>query len=86
MILAKTQEAYLHLKEQFQRRRAKKQYLALVFGVPTGNDGRITRPIARSRRNPLRRTVDEEQGKPAVTEWRLKRKSASASHFCAYFL
>ncbi|MDP6652978.1 MAG: pseudouridine synthase, partial [Gammaproteobacteria bacterium] len=35
---------------------------------PTETDGRIVQPLARSKRNPLRRTVDRE-GKRAVTEW-----------------
>ncbi|MDP3997053.1 MAG: RluA family pseudouridine synthase [bacterium] len=73
LIIAKTQKAFLDLKEQFKKRRVKKEYLALVFGVPGGTDGRITRPLIRSKRNPLRRTIDE-QGKPAVTEWRLEKK------------
>ncbi len=68
MILAKTQEALEHLKSQFKKHRARKEYLALVFGIPGESKGRITRPLARSRRNPMRRTVDPE-GKEAVTEW-----------------
>lgn len=73
LICAKNQPAYEHLKKQFQDRRAKKEYLAIVFGIPGEKKGRITRPLARSRRNPLRRTVDEN-GKTAITEWRLEKK------------
>jgi len=68
MVLAKTPKAYDHLKAQFQKRKAKKEYLALVFGQPSEKDGRIVQALARSKRNPLRRTVDRE-GKRAVTEW-----------------
>lgn len=73
MILAKNENAYIHLKQQFQDRRAKKEYLALVFGVPGGRDGRITQPIARSRRNPMRRAVDPA-GKEAATDWVIEEK------------
>lgn len=73
LILAKNDQALEFLKKQFKDRRAKKEYVALVFGVPGGSDGRITKGIARSRRNPMRRTVDES-GKEAVTEWRIERK------------
>lgn len=72
LVLAKTQRSYDDLKRQFQRRYVKKEYLALVFGVPGGQDGRINRAIARSRHNPMRRTIDPN-GKEAVTEWRLER-------------
>lgn len=72
LVLAKTQRAFDHLKQQFKKRYVKKEYLALVFGVPGGQDGRINRALARSRRNPLRRTVDPE-GKPAITEWQIEQ-------------
>lgn len=68
LLLAKHQEALEHFKKQFKIHRARKEYLALVLGNPGESSGRITRPLARSKRNPLRRTVDPE-GKPAVTEW-----------------
>lgn len=73
MILAKNEDAYIHLKKQFQMRRPKKEYLALVFGVPGGRDGRITQSIARSRRNPMRRAVDPS-GKEAATDWMIEEK------------
>jgi 23S rRNA pseudouridine1911/1915/1917 synthase len=76
MILAKNENAYIHLKKQFQLRRPKKEYLALVFGVPGGRDGRITRSIGRSRRNPMRRAVDDA-GKDAATDWIVEEKYAS---------
>ncbi len=76
MILAKNETAYAHLKKQFQMRRPKKEYLALVFGVPGGRDGRITQPIARSRRNPMRRAVDP-LGKEAATDWVIEEKYPS---------
>lgn len=69
LIAAKTQRAYEHLKKQFKYRRGSKEYLALVFGIPGEPMGRIVRPLARSKRNPLRRTIDP-QGKEAITEWR----------------
>lgn len=69
LVLAKNQPAYEHLKEQFQRRRAHKEYLALVFGTPGEPKGRINRALLRSKRNPLRRTIDPH-GKEAITEWR----------------
>lgn len=88
MILAKNDHAYEHLKKQFKDRRVKKEYLALVFGVPGGKDGRITRPIARSRRNPMRRAVVDEKDlaslkmrkahKEAATEWQMEKKFGSS--------
>lgn len=78
LILAKNQKAFEHLKEQFARRRAHKEYLALVFGVPGESKGRINRALLRSKRNPLRRTIDPA-GKEAITEWRLEEKFGPAA-------
>ena len=68
MILAKNQRAYVQLKKQFAKRRVRKEYLALVFNNPNDPDGRIVQAIARSSKNPMRRTVDPA-GKEAITEW-----------------
>ncbi len=73
LILAKNDQALEMLKKQFHDRRAKKEYLALCFGVPGGKDGRITKSIARSRKNPMRRAVDDN-GKEAATEWQIERR------------
>lgn len=85
MVLAKTAEGYAHLKAQFQKRAAKKEYIALVFGVPGEVRGRINQPLVRSLRNPLRRTVEVgmksqrvREGKSAITEWRREEIFGSA--------
>lgn len=62
LVLAKTPTAYQHLKQQWKKEAAKKEYLALVFGVPGESRGRINRPLVRSARNPLRRTVLQSAG------------------------
>ncbi|MBI3256010.1 MAG: RluA family pseudouridine synthase, partial [Candidatus Andersenbacteria bacterium] len=72
LLIAKTQKAYDHYKKQFKMQHAKKEYLALTFGIPGEAKGRIVRGLTRSKRNPLRRTVDPE-GKEAITEWRKER-------------
>jgi 23S rRNA pseudouridine1911/1915/1917 synthase len=51
LVIAKTQEAFSHLKEQFQERETKKIYNAFVYGEMKEDDGVIDRPIARSRKD-----------------------------------
>lgn len=72
LLLAKNETAFARLKDQFKNHRVRKEYLALVFGIPGKTSGRITRPIGRSPRNPNRRTVIET-GKPAITEWKIEK-------------
>lgn len=73
VVLAKTPESLQFLLKQFKERRSKKEYLTLVFGLLGEKKGRITRDIARSKRNPMRRVV-VDKGRDAVTEWELEEK------------
>ena len=75
---AKDDETLAYLQEQFKRRRVRKEYRALVFGVPSERAGRINQPLARSKSNPMRRAVaskplDRARSKPAITEWQVER-------------
>ena len=47
MVIAKNQSAFLFLKEQFQKRLVKKEYLALVYGRPKELRGTITAPLGK---------------------------------------
>lgn len=51
MVLAKTQEAFTHIKQQFQGRDIEKLYHAVVWGEMTQAQGTIDRPIGRSRKD-----------------------------------
>lgn len=79
LVIAKNQETFLNLKEQFQNRTIQKSYRAFVYGEIKNNEGIIDRPIGRSsgdfRKWSAQRGV---RGKirEAVTEYRvLKRKN-----------
>lgn len=48
MVIAKNQEAFLHLKRQFQNRAVRKVYHAFVWGEMKQERGTIDRPIGRS--------------------------------------
>ncbi|NLZ74566.1 RNA pseudouridine synthase [Candidatus Falkowbacteria bacterium] len=48
MVIAKNQETFLHLKNQFKDRDVNKEYLALVHGKILNDSGEINFPIKRS--------------------------------------
>jgi len=58
LILAKTTEAFTHLKQQFQDRQVKKEYRAFVYGRINDRWGTINRPIGRSAKDPRRRSAE----------------------------
>lgn len=72
LLVARTPDMYEHLKAQFQHRKVRKEYVALVHGVVPENEGAIKLPLTRSKRNPLRRTIARPgEGKDAETSFRV---------------
>ena len=74
LVVAKTPEAKSNLGLQFFNKTTHRSYEALVWCNFTEDEGRIEGNIARDPRDRLRMTVlppDSEQGKPAVTHWRV---------------
>lgn len=74
IILAKTNEAHAHLKQQFKDRAVKKEYRAFVYGTMKEQWGTIDRPIGRSAKDfRLRSAQRGAKGalREAVTGWEL---------------
>ncbi len=83
MILAKTQEAFLHLKHQFQERAVEKEYRAFVYGTMKEKWGRIDRAIGRSAKDfRLRSAQRGSKGlqREAVTDWELVGQNESYAY------
>lgn len=58
LILAKTQEAHQHLKQEFKDRKVYKEYRAFVYGRINDRWGTINRPIGRSVKDHRRRSAE----------------------------
>lgn len=74
LVLAKTQDAFTHLKEQFHERHAQKEYRSFVYGTMKEKWGTINRPIGRSAKDfRLRSAQRGAKGRlrEAVTDWEL---------------
>lgn len=74
MILAKNQDAFLHLKQQFHDHEVTKEYRAFVHGKVENAWGTVDRPIGRSNKDfRLRSAQRGARGmlRPAVTDWEL---------------
>ncbi len=65
-------EAQKHLSRQFEQRRVEKAYTALVAGVPESETGIIDVPMRLDVDHRPVQIVDFEQGRPAVTHWRIE--------------
>ena len=74
LVVAKTPEAKSNLGIQFFNKTSRRTYLALVWSNFMEDEGRIEGNIARDPKDRLRMTVlpaDSEDGKPAVTHYRV---------------
>ena len=71
ILVAKTEEAYHALQEQFTERVIKKKYFAIVEGIPKNEHGIVNLPLSSDPMNRPCQIVDYEHGKQAITEYRI---------------
>lgn len=76
MVIGKTDDALAHLANQFFTRSNDRRYLALVWGDFDEDEGTIEGNLGRSHKD---RTVmqvfpEPEQGKPAITHWKVRER------------
>lgn len=73
LVIAKTELAMTHLAKQFEAKTTEREYIALVWGNVTENQGTITGNIARHLKDRMQMAVfaDPEVGKPAVTHYKV---------------
>jgi 23S rRNA pseudouridine1911/1915/1917 synthase len=69
MVVARSEEAHRRLQELVRKRELERHYLALVVGRPRSRRGRIEAPIGRDRRDPMRRSLDTDAPREAVTHF-----------------
>lgn len=63
MVIAKTQRAFEHLKDQFKNRKVKKEYLVLVHGKVKELKGRISFSIGRSKKKGFKMIIRPSKSK-----------------------
>lgn len=73
MVFALTPHAQRHLGLQFEKRQVKKTYFARVWGRIAEKTGTVDLPLIVDWPNRPRQMVDHENGRPAVTDWRVVR-------------
>lgn len=79
MVLAQTVEAQRALSEQWFERDVEKQYLAIVRGQPQDDSGHIAAPIGEDPKRVGRMRIDQKDGKPSETRWRVVERLGVAS-------
>ncbi len=72
MVFALTPAAQRHLGQQFENRQVKKTYVARVWGRLDPREGTVDAPLIVDWPNRPRQKIDWENGKPAVTDWKVQ--------------
>ncbi|MCP4023029.1 MAG: RluA family pseudouridine synthase [Desulfobacteraceae bacterium] len=86
IVVAKTDFAFHFLQKEFKQRRVKKKYIALVMGIIKESEGEIDLPVGR---HPVKRKlmcVNQENGKPAQTRWKINKRLKNACMVEAHIL
>ncbi len=71
LIVAKTAEAFSELRQQFERHEVEKVYIALLDGNVPDDEGEIRLPLSADYHDRPRQRVDFDEGKEAVTRYRV---------------
>lgn len=77
MIFARNKAAQSFLGQEFEQRRARKTYMARVFGPLQPDTGCVDLPIGVDWPNRPRQMVDPVKGRAAVTDWQVLNRSAN---------
>ncbi|GLQ15810.1 RluA family pseudouridine synthase [Maritalea porphyrae] len=79
VIMAMRADAHRHLGLQFERRHTSKTYVADVFGVIENEQGEIDLPLRCDWPNRPKQMVDHEQGRKALTKWRVINRTETST-------
>ncbi|MFA6304156.1 MAG: RluA family pseudouridine synthase [Patescibacteria group bacterium] len=85
LVIAKTKPMYAHLKQQFKARQTKKEYLGLVYGKISADEGIIDFPLKRSRRSgKIVAQAKGAEGRESLTEYLVIKKLTNYTYLKLY--
>ncbi|MHC4600105.1 MAG: RluA family pseudouridine synthase [Planctomycetota bacterium] len=86
LVVAKTRKAHASIAAQFEGRTVDKEYRALVVGSPDHEEGEIDLPIGKDRRAPAKMAVRQDNGRPALTRFRVLERFPRHAHLALRIL
>ncbi len=79
LLLAKDEQTYIHIAQQFAARKVKKVYEAIVDGIITEVEGTIDLPLWSNPLSRPRQEVNYEKGKPSVTYYSVLQREGNTT-------
>jgi 23S rRNA pseudouridine1911/1915/1917 synthase len=74
LVVAKSSRAMHHLAAQFKSREVRKKYVALIYGNPPENSGRVDAPIGRHPVDRKKMSVTTRRPRSALTLWWVRER------------
>jgi len=74
LMIAKNDDAHLHLSEQIKEHSFKRQYVALCKGIIKDDTGRINKPIGRNEKDRKKMAVTLHNSKEAITDYEVIKR------------
>jgi len=74
VLVPQSYDALRHLGRQFEQRQVSKRYIAVVAGLLEADSGEVDLPLICDWPNRPRQMVDKNQGKPALTYYRVLQR------------
>ncbi|MDF1615295.1 RluA family pseudouridine synthase [Desulfurivibrio alkaliphilus] len=74
LVVAKNDQAHHSLVRQFKGQQVEKKYQALLRGILVEDAGRVELPIGRHPVNRKKMAVRREEGREALTHWRVRQR------------
>jgi 23S rRNA pseudouridine1911/1915/1917 synthase len=76
IVIAKTDQAHQHLQAQLKAKTARREYLGVVYGATSSDNGTIDQPIGRHPvdRKKMAVVPVEKGGRLAVTHWQVQER------------
>lgn len=84
MVFALTAQAQRHLGQQFEKRQTRKTYVAMLWGKMEQASGQVDLPLAVDWPNRPKQRVDHENGRAAVTDWRVDQVQDKCTRVMLY--
>jgi 23S rRNA pseudouridine1911/1915/1917 synthase len=77
LVVAKNTAAHRVLARQFKDRQVKKEYLALVYGIPKAREGTVDKPLGRDPSDRKKMSVRARHARQAITHYTLVEQLGS---------
>ena len=74
LIICKNDHAHNSIAEQLKEHTITRKYRAIVHGVIDAEEGTVNAPIGRDPKDRKKMTINEQNGKPAITHYKVLRR------------